>query len=224
MSPLTFNQYEGVRRRHLRPHFGRLPLGAIDQPLITRYMRAKLAEGLSESTVKNSLVPLCGMLTDAVTDGLIPSNPLRTPKRARHRGGGRHDMLDLQVKRPPPKYLETSEALRLLSAVPEDHLDMVLLALTTGFRRNELLGLQWEWVDFGTQRIDLRGQLYWRRVGETRQREPVIVSVSTIPSAKCRSTAESPDSSAAGGRPRASSSSTRGPASPGARPSPPTSS
>jgi integrase len=175
MSPLTFNQYEGVWRRHLRPTFGRLPIGAINQPLITRYMRAKLAEGLSESTVKNSLVPLCGMLTDAVTEGLIPSNPLRAPKRARHRGGGRHDILDLQVKRPPPKYLETSEALRLLDAVPGEHLDMVLLALTTGFRRNELLGLQWEWIDFGTQRIDLRGQLYWKRLGDTRNREPVIV-------------------------------------------------
>lgn len=148
MSPLTFNQYEGVWRRHLRPTFGRLPLGAIDQPLITRYKRAKFAEGLSESTFKNSLVPLCGMLTDAVAEGLIPNNPLRAPKRARHRGGGRHDVLDLQVKRPPPKHLEMSEALRLLDAVPHEHLGVVLLALTTGFRRNELLGLQWEWIDF----------------------------------------------------------------------------
>ncbi len=190
----------------MRPTFGRLPLGAIDQPLITRYMRAKFAEGLSEATVKNSLVPLCGMLTDTVSEGLIPSNPLRAPKRARHRGGGRHDVLDLQVKRPPPKYLETSEALRLLDAVPEEHLDMVLLALTTGFRRNELLGLQWEWIDFGTRRIDLRGQLYWRRVGEVRQREPTMM--------KCKYDSERevplysglPDSSAAGGRPPASSS------------------
>ena len=34
---------------------------------------------------------------------------------------------------------------------------MILLALTTGFRRDEILGLQWEWIDFGTMRIDLRG-------------------------------------------------------------------
>ena len=52
---------------------------------------------------------------------------------------------------------------------------MVLCALTTGFRRNELLGLQWEWIDFGAMRIDLRGQLYWRRVeGTRRKREPSI--------------------------------------------------
>jgi integrase len=52
---------------------------------------------------------------------------------------------------------------------------MVLLALTTGFRRNEILGLQWEWIDFGAMRIDLRGQLYWRRIEGSREREPAIV-------------------------------------------------
>jgi integrase len=35
--------------------------------------------------------------------------------------------------------------------------------------------LQWEWIDFGAMRIDLRGQLYWRRVDGSREREPGIV-------------------------------------------------
>jgi integrase len=175
MSPLTFNKYEGDWRRHLRPAFGRLPIAAIDQTRIVSYMKAKYDAGLSESTVKNSLVALSGMLTDAVTEGHIQTNPLRTPKRARHRGGSRHGALDLQVKRDTPKHLEVSEALRLLDAVPEPYVDMVLLALTTGFRRNEILGLQWEWIDFGTMRIDLRGQLYWRRAEGKREREPAIV-------------------------------------------------
>jgi integrase len=138
-------------------------------------MNDKLKAGLSESTVKNSLVPLCGILTDAVSEGHIPTNPLRSPKRARHRGGGRNEVLDLQVKRKAPKHLEISEALRLLDGVPDQHRDMILLALTTGFRRNEILGLQWEWIDFGTMRIDLGGQLYWRRVeGTRRDREATI--------------------------------------------------
>lgn len=175
ISPLTFNKYEGDWRRHLKPAFGRLPLAAIDQDRLVRYMRTKMASGLSESTVKSSLIPLCGMLTDAVSDGHIQSNPLRSPKRARHRGGSRHDILDLQVKRQPPKHLEVSESLRLLDATPPQYRDMVLLALTTGFRRNEILGLQWEWIDFGAMRIDLRGQLYWRRVDGSRAREAAIV-------------------------------------------------
>jgi hypothetical protein len=71
----------------VRAAFERLPVGAIDQSLITRYIRVVLADGLSESSVKARLVPLCGMLTDAVTDGLTPQNPLRAPNHGRGRGG-----------------------------------------------------------------------------------------------------------------------------------------
>src|SRR5688572_27853466 len=62
MSPLTYNKYEGDWRNHLRPAVWMLPLGAITQPVIVSYMNRKLATGLTEATVKNSLVPLCGML------------------------------------------------------------------------------------------------------------------------------------------------------------------
>ena len=84
--------------------------------------------------VKNSLTMLCGMLTDAVADGHLATDPLRTPKRARHRGGGRHDVLDLQVARRPPKHVEPREALALLAATPMRYRDVVLCALTTGLR------------------------------------------------------------------------------------------
>jgi hypothetical protein len=42
MSPNTFNKYEGDWRRHLKPAFGRLPLGAIDQARLVTYMNDKL--------------------------------------------------------------------------------------------------------------------------------------------------------------------------------------
>lgn len=174
MSPLTFNSYEGAWRLHIEPAFGRLPLAAIDQAAIARYMRDRMDRGLQEVSVKRTLALLCGMLTDAMAEGYIDSNPLRTPKRARHRGGGRHDAIDLQPKRKPPRFLEPNEARALLSAVPPQYVDMVLCALTTGFRRNELLALQWEWIDFGARRIDLRGQIFWRLTGQGRQREPTV--------------------------------------------------
>jgi integrase len=159
----------------LKPAFGRLPLPAIGDQAITRFVSRKLHAGLSEATVKNSLIALSGMLTDAVADGLIPANPLRRPQRARHRGGSRHEGLDLQVVRRPPKHLEIAEALALLDAVHAEQVDMVLLALTTGFRRNEILGLQWEWIDFGSSRVHLQGQLFWRRVPNERRRQAAIV-------------------------------------------------
>lgn len=96
-SPLTYNKYEGDWRNDLRPAFGRLPLGANPQLVIVSYMNRKLATKLTEATVKNSLVPLCGMPTNAVAHGHIANNPLRSPTQARHRGGGRHNVLDLQI-------------------------------------------------------------------------------------------------------------------------------
>ncbi len=80
------------------------------------------------------------MLTDAVTDGLIPNNPLRAPKRARHRGGGRHDVLaTCRSSARRPSTSRPAKPSACSTPFPPEHLDMVLLALTTGFRRHELL-------------------------------------------------------------------------------------
>jgi integrase len=161
VSPLTFNQYEGEWRRWISPRFGHLPLGAIDVPAANAYIADRLAGGAAEATAKNSLTCLSGMLTDAVAEGLIPANPLRSPRRGRH--GSRRIGVDLTVRRRAPKHLELDEALALLAAVPDEHLAMPLAAMTHGLRRNELLGLQFEWIDWGSRTLDLRGQLQWVR-------------------------------------------------------------
>ena len=165
MSPLTYNNYEGDYRRHLAPHLGKLPLGGITHDVIVKFMRERHADGLSESRVKGVLIPLSGMLTDATNEGLIEKNPLRTPRRARHRGGSRHEFIDLQPSRRPPRLLQPHEARALPDATPPPSRDLVLAGLTTGFRRNELLGIRWEWIDWKAKRIDLRGQLFWKLTG-----------------------------------------------------------
>lgn len=161
ISPLTYNQYEGEWRRWLAPRFGRLPLGAVDVAAANAYIADRLDDGAAESTAKNSLTCLSGMLTDAAAEGLIAANPLRSPRRGRH--GGRRIGVDLTVRRTPPKHLELDEALALLAVVPYEHLGLPLAAMTHGLRRNEVLGLHWEWIDWGARTLDLRGQLQWRR-------------------------------------------------------------
>jgi integrase len=161
VSPLTYNQYEGEWRRWLAPRFGRLPLGAIDVASANAYIAHRLDGGAAESTAKNSLTCLSGMLTDAAAEGLIAANPLRSPRRGRH--GGRRIGVDLTVRRTPPKHLELDEALALLAVLPDEHLGLPLAAMTHGLRRNEVLGLHWEWLDWGARTLDLRGQLQWLR-------------------------------------------------------------
>lgn len=162
VSRLTYNTYEGSWTNHLKPAFGRMPLGAIDEAAIRRYVAAKQAQGLAPTTIDNSLTPLSAMLSDAVSDGLLTRNPLRQPRRARH-GGSRRKSLYVNAKRKAPKHLEVDEARALLAVTPAAYRTMVLAALTTGFRRGELLGLRWHDLDFGRSRIELRRQLQNRR-------------------------------------------------------------
>lgn len=161
ISKLTYNTYEGSWTNHLEPAFGRTRITAIDATAIRAYVARKQAEGMKAITVNHTLTPLSAMLTDAVADGLLASNPARQPRRARH-GGSKRRGLYADATRPPPKYLEPVEARALLAACPIDHRPMVLAALTTGFRRGELLGLRWEDIRWADARIDLRGQLQQR--------------------------------------------------------------
>lgn len=161
ISKLTYNQYEGTWRNHLCDAFGHLYLAAIDSAAIRRFTSRKLADGLAPITVNNLMTPLSAMLTDAVSEGLIATNAARQPSRARH-GGSRRASLYVEAKRATPAHFEPDEARALLAATPEPHRAMVLAALTTGFRRGELLGLRWEDIRWADRRIDLRGQLQER--------------------------------------------------------------
>jgi integrase len=161
VSPLTYNAYEGDWRNHIKPFFGRYALSAIDVQLANRYLAKRLRAGAAESTAKNSMTVLSAMLTDAVAEGLISANVLRTPRRGRH--AGRTVGVDLTVARKPPKHLQVDEARALLMVLPAEHLDMPAFVLTHGLRRNEAIGVHWEWLDFGAQTLDQRGQLQWKR-------------------------------------------------------------
>lgn len=138
-----------------------MPLGAIDVAAANKYIADRIESGAAESTAKNSLTCLSGMLTDAATEGLIAANPLRSPRRGRH--GSRRIGVDLKVPRKPPKHLELDEALSLLAVTPDEYVAMPLAAMAHGLRRNELLGLHFEWIDWGSRTLDLRGQLQWLR-------------------------------------------------------------
>jgi integrase len=162
ISKLTYNTYQGMYANHLEPAFGDVPLGAITSEMVRRYIRAKVAEGLSPRTANATITPLSAMLTDARDEGLVASNPCQQPRRARH-GSSRRRALLAEVRAEKPKHLEPLEARALLAATPGPYREMVLAALATGFRRGELLGLRWEDVRWAHDRIELRRQLQRRQ-------------------------------------------------------------
>lgn len=101
---------------------------------------------LGRRTVQQRHAVLHSALTDAVAAGLLGTNPATRKKRTRTRGGAR---------RPSELAVWTAPHVRAFLAHPSLSRDVGLwtVALGTGMRRAELLGLAWADVDLDAARV-----------------------------------------------------------------------
>jgi integrase len=144
----TWMHYEQYLRLHAVPRLGRLSLARLDRRHLHELYAEKLREGLSPTTVRHLHAALRRALADAVRWGMIARNPAAvvTPPRA-----ARHEI------RP----LTPEQARALLGACAGERLGaLYVLALTTGMRRGELLGLRWADVDLVVGVLGVRATLY----------------------------------------------------------------
>ena len=135
MRPPTFLGYETLLTRHVLPTLGKRRLTKLSAHDIDSLYNEKLASGLSAQTVKNLHAVLHSALEQAVRTGLIVRNvcDLIDPPRAQK--------FEIQP-------LDSDQSRALLRAAQGDKLEaLYVLALTTGMRQGELLGLKWADVD-----------------------------------------------------------------------------
>jgi integrase len=134
LRPTSFNGYEAAIRLHLAPTLGSLLLSRLSPLQIQEYYTAKRA-GLSESTLTLHHAVLSTALSRAVRWGLLARNPCAL------------------VDAPRPAHtrfpvLDTADTIRLLQAAAGSRCYLpILLAVTLGVCRGEVLGLRWEDVD-----------------------------------------------------------------------------
>lgn len=151
----TWKSYEGYVRRNLIPQLGRILLSKLTATQIrTAYARLRESGradgqgGLSEQTVLHCHRVLDEALKQAVNDGLIAKNPADA------------------VKAPTPaeteiEVIDEERAMKLLEASEGTLLYLpILLAITTGLRRSEVLAIQWEDIDLerGTLSVKRRAE------------------------------------------------------------------
>jgi integrase len=159
----TYERHEQLFRGHIRPALGRVKLKSLTPAHVRGLISEKLDTGLAPGTVRKIRSTLHKALSQAVSDGLIPRNAA-----------------DVKAPRPAPKEmrpLSESEARAFLEVAGEtgDRFEaLYVLAITTGLRRGELLGLRWDDTDLdrGTLRV---GRALVREggrhvVGETKTR------------------------------------------------------
>lgn len=135
LAPLSVTQYRSVIRNHVSPApIGGMPIGKI-RPAHLRTLELGLREKqLAVSTRSVIFAVISKALGDAALYGLIPTNP-SVGVRARATGG-----------RSPAKFTAwtAAELRQLLDVTGDDRLAALWrVAVATGARRGELLGLTW---------------------------------------------------------------------------------
>jgi integrase len=143
----TFAQYESVVNRHIVPALGRLRLKTLTPAHVRGLYRKKLDSGLTPRTVRYIHVTLHKALKQAVMDSLVPRNVTDAVKPP-------------QSHKKEVRPLTPTEVKALLSAASGDRLEaLYVVAIHTGLRRGELLGLRWPDVDLDSRTLSVQRSL-----------------------------------------------------------------
>lgn len=163
LKPSTFESYEYIINSHILPILGKYSLGdLIDNPvLLEDYYDYKLKKGrlnsnkgLSNRTVRYHHSVMHKAFNTAMKWKMIKTNPA--------------DLVDPPKKiNKEAKYMDSVKIAEFLKTVDNEYYKRLFeFAAKTGLRRGEVLGLQWDLIDFNN-RVILVKQSLLRVNGET---------------------------------------------------------
>lgn len=144
LRPRSYERYEEMVRLHIIPELGRHQLLKLSGQHLQAFYTKKVKEGLSPSTVIGLHIVLHKALDTAVKWNLVARNVCDTvdpPRKIRH---------EIQPL--------TLEQIKKLLEVARGHPyeALYVLALATGMRRGELLGLKWQDINFTTGTLQIQ--------------------------------------------------------------------
>jgi len=150
---VTWQGYETLAKRHILPYFdeSEVKLVDINRRMLQAYFEGKSQNGridgkggLSPRTIRLHKNIIFQTLTEAVRDNLIPANPceyVTLPQNVRFEA----------------KFLSVEQVQTLLQSAKDDPLYPLLwLTSVYGLRRSEVLGLQWDSVDFAAKTLTIK--------------------------------------------------------------------
>ena len=173
----TYKKYEGLIERYVKPKLGVMRLCDL-RPLNVQKFYGELSEqNLSPRTVRYTHSVLTSAFKQAVRWRMLAHNPCESVDLPRK------ESAEMQSLTP-------AEAARFLKEAESDRWSaLFVLALATGLRPSEYLGLKWADVDLERGVINVQRSLHWRsfRAGDwyfgepktprSRRRIPLPVSV-----------------------------------------------
>jgi len=147
----TLADYQARLQRHVLPYLGQLTLGSIRAADIQRWMMLLKNAGYAVATINSARRLLHSVLQQAIREELIYRNPVELTDPYRKQAGEKTSVQPAWSK---------EEALAALRAARDSEFDLFLnIALFTGMRRGEILGLIWDEVDIHKAEISITGTL-----------------------------------------------------------------
>ena len=142
----TRDRYRGVIFNYLVPTFGQRCLRDLTTLEVQRYISSLSTSSLSSESRDKIRDVLSSILGSAVSYGLLVKNPVEGVRLPAERRG----------RKTSKPYLLPRQFDALLGRIPEPYATMVYVAIFTGLRVSELLGLRWNDVHSDSITVDER--------------------------------------------------------------------
>ncbi|WP_206686273.1 tyrosine-type recombinase/integrase [Kribbella qitaiheensis] len=159
LRPKTLVLYSGLLRNHIQPTLGGKPLGELTAPLLRNWRQDLLDGGLGPVTTAKAYRLLRSILSTAVEDRIIDSNPCYIKGAATERS-------------PERPVLTVSEVYKVANGMHPRYRALVLLATFGSLRWGELAGLQRKHVDLVNGVVRVRQSVVELPTGELRISPP----------------------------------------------------
>jgi len=156
--PKTAHYYRNLLDNHLLPFFTGIKLSRVDVALIERYMASRVEENLvGKTTINKSITTLGTILRYAVRHKLLDSNPVANVEKLQISSA---EIVEEKM------FFTPDEIHLLLENQDPKYGPFILTDIMTGMREGELLGFQWDDIDWNSQQVCVRRTLQWGRFYE----------------------------------------------------------
>jgi len=143
--PQTVSQYRALAKQHILPMMEKMRLTDIQPAHLKQLYLSKKEDGRGARTVQMIHTLMHAVLKQAVKEGILARNPADAVERPKVEQTERHILTEEQARQ------------LVIVTTGTRYGTLIYMALMTGMREGELLGLKWADVDW------TKGQLYIQR-------------------------------------------------------------
>jgi integrase len=149
----TWERYESMTRMHVKPKLGNVRLQNLTAAQLSKAYAERRATGLSGQTVIHHHRLIHRVLAQALREGRVRQNVAALATRPK-------------ATRKEMRFLNADEIKRIVSAAEgTPFAPLIAIALSTGARRGELLGVKWDDPDLRRGTLSIRRSLQDIRAG-----------------------------------------------------------